>query len=390
MNLPDFLFQYTITYAGFCLFCVFIMLTMIIRMDRDMGSEEEVRKFRYAGISGSLCMAAQAVWMLGNSRVIPYPRILNSIVNCCDLIFTGTTVYYWFRLIECKSSRKFFSSNAAVRVLSYVPIVFLSIVNVLSIGTGWIFTINDANEYVRGPFYSIQIFCSYIYYFLSLVLSVAGMRRGSVAERILSRQLLLFSLFPVFGGIMQILFGVFPFTVATVLLSIFYLFINMQNQRINTDALTGLNNRFRTKQFLENRIREADTKPFYLFMIDVNRFKEINDSYGHLSGDQALMVLADALRMLGSRHKGFTGRYGGDEFTAIVDTEQIRDPFVFSQELNKTIEETMENRQLEFNVTVAVGYTGCCNHIESFSDVVERADQMLYQEKERLKKEGFR
>ena len=50
----------------------------------------------------------------------------------------------------------------------------------------------------------------------------------------------------------------------------------------------------------------------------------------------------------------------------------------------------MENRQLEFNVTVAVGYTGCCNHIESFSDVVERADQMLYQEKERLKKEGFR
>lgn len=389
-KVPYYLVQYTQTYAWFCFFCVFIMITMIVHMNRNMGSELEVHNFRLAALSGSLCMLSQAIWMLGCGHIVPCPPIVNALVNFCDLTFTGMTVYYWFRFIECKSSQRVFDRNRLMHLLTYVPLWTLILVNFLSLFTGWTFFINEQNEYVRGPLYAVQVIGSYSYYVMSLVVSLMGMAKGSLTERILSRQLLVFSMFPIVGGILQVIFGRLPFSISTVLISIYYLFINMQNQRINTDALTGLNNRLRTKQFLETKIREADTKPFYLFMIDVNRFKEINDQYGHICGDQALMVISDTLRGMGAIHRGFTGRYGGDEFTIIIDADNIQNPSGFSTQLNKLLGEMLESRNVEFPVTVAIGYTSCCNNGESFTEVVDRADQMLYREKERLQREGIR
>jgi diguanylate cyclase (GGDEF)-like protein len=90
-------------------------------------------------------------------------------------------------------------------------------------------------------------------------------------------------------------------------------------RQANTDSLTGAPNRRALFERLENELRRASRyqRPFTLFMLDLNDFKRINDTYGHPAGDLALQQVAECLRR-GLRETDFLARYGGDEFTILL------------------------------------------------------------------------
>ena len=81
------------------------------------------------------------------------------------------------------------------------------------------------------------------------------------------------------------------------------------------DQLTGLHNRASYNRELERMLETG--LPFSLLLMDLNKFKSINDLYGHHAGDQALRFVADCLRTAGS-HEAFVGRLAGDEFVAVL------------------------------------------------------------------------
>ena len=85
------------------------------------------------------------------------------------------------------------------------------------------------------------------------------------------------------------------------------------------DVVTGLPNRVYFTEVLDRAIRVSDGDAFGLMSIDLDRFKEVNDSYGHHVGDQLLTLVADRMRsVIGS--KGFVARFGGDEFMIMLET----------------------------------------------------------------------
>lgn len=100
-------------------------------------------------------------------------------------------------------------------------------------------------------------------------------------------------------------------------------FLEIQNGEIYSDALTGLNNRRRMEIYLQDKIHNtSEEKPFRIHMIDVNDFKQVNDKFGHIVGDRALQLVADALRNVAGQMHGFCARYGGDEFVLILNEKQ--------------------------------------------------------------------
>jgi two-component system chemotaxis family response regulator WspR len=96
---------------------------------------------------------------------------------------------------------------------------------------------------------------------------------------------------------------------------------NQELQRLtNVDGLTGLNNRRYFDKSLEAEWQRAvrGQHPVAILMIDVDHFKQYNDSYGHLAGDEALKQVADAIRKITLRLTDHSARYGGEEFVMIL------------------------------------------------------------------------
>ena len=153
----------------------------------------------------------------------------------------------------------------------------------------------------------------------------------------------------------------------------------IQSKQIYNDALTGLNNRSRLNIYLDDRIKNAsERRPVALYMIDVNRFKQINDEYGHLEGDNSLKLIATALRTAGDRYNGFVARYGGDEFCIITDGNDTP-PVDIIKNINVILDKEQNNiPDRKYSVSVSIGYAVCKGEKITSSSLVKEADESLY------------
>ena len=144
------------------------------------------------------------------------------------------------------------------------------------------------------------------------------------------------------------------------------------------DPLTGLQNRLA----LEEYARETDGSPLSAYMTDVNYFKEINDRYGHLTGDSILKEIGEILRRLypGARYY----RYGGDEFLVLsgkAPEENYAEIFYRFQQ---------QNGADAFEVTLSIGCAaGAPGTYEELFELISRADAALYTVKKRLHSPEF-
>lgn len=146
------------------------------------------------------------------------------------------------------------------------------------------------------------------------------------------------------------------------------------------DSLTGLENRRSVDSHLDRRSENDD--PFSVIYIDLNGFKKINDTYGHHSGDNLLKQVGERLRRV-FRSSDIIGRWGGDEFVALVEADgaatqacALRITNAFSREFSIPFGDT--DRQVR--VTAAVGIA-TRRPGETIAAVLQRADADMYQQK---------
>jgi len=159
-----------------------------------------------------------------------------------------------------------------------------------------------------------------------------------------------------------------------------------QTRRLETmlheDALTGLFNRRYTLTRLTGLISGARRhgRPLSVAMVDVDRFKALNDQHGHEAGDVALVSVAEALRER-LRAEDELGRLGGEEFLALLPDTDERAAAAVAESIRASVEELMVRLEgLELQVTVSVGWATWDGE-EDDDGIVRRADQALYQAK---------
>lgn len=148
------------------------------------------------------------------------------------------------------------------------------------------------------------------------------------------------------------------------------------------DPLTTLPNRLSLNQFLTKKL-DQDYKGLGFMMIDIDHFKSINDTYGHLVGDEVLKHIASILKD-SIRNDDLVVRYGGEEFLIIMEMERARFFRERAQHLLELINTTpIHTSSKDFNITVSIGaFYNCCNVDLSLEQCIRNADDLLYQAKQ--------
>ena len=151
------------------------------------------------------------------------------------------------------------------------------------------------------------------------------------------------------------------------------------------DTLTGIPNRRYIETKLEENVEQARLEGSYIacVMLDIDHFKQINDTYGHKGGDYVLKEIAKVFQVH-KRPNDLISRYGGEEFLLLYLNINPDDAVVFCERLRKSVEETsfMFGDQ-DINVTVSVGCTVfSAKEGDTVDTIIEKADQALYMAKE--------
>jgi diguanylate cyclase (GGDEF)-like protein len=151
-----------------------------------------------------------------------------------------------------------------------------------------------------------------------------------------------------------------------------------------TDGLTGLLNHrtFMDKLAEEYKRIDREPRPFSILLMDIDKFKGVNDKYGHPVGDIAIKTVAKVLKET-ARGSDFTARYGGEEFAVgMVDTDS-RGAGQMAERIRKILEKTLVTRVFdgELRVTVSIGVSSLPEDTKNRADMVTLADNALYHAK---------
>jgi diguanylate cyclase (GGDEF)-like protein/PAS domain S-box-containing protein len=154
---------------------------------------------------------------------------------------------------------------------------------------------------------------------------------------------------------------------------------HLLSQQAIRDDLTGLYNRRHIFQILKEKIIHSNryAESLSLMMIDLDEFKNVNDTYGHQFGDFMLQAVARII-IASIRESDFLGRYGGEEFLLILTHTDLESAKVVAQRIGRAVEEASFG---ENNVKMTVSIGICSYHGSSLEEFVKCADELMYQAK---------
>jgi diguanylate cyclase (GGDEF)-like protein/PAS domain S-box-containing protein len=146
------------------------------------------------------------------------------------------------------------------------------------------------------------------------------------------------------------------------------------------DSLTGISNRRHlfslSRKAFDYSVRYGN--PFSIVLMDIDHFKAVNDTYGHIVGDEVLRLLA---HLVGQNIRGadIFGRYGGEEFMITMPNTSLRQAKLAAENLRKLIaSRKIAHQEINLSITVSIGIGEWEVKKETFQDIINRADQALY------------
>ena len=257
-------------------------------------------------------------------------------------------------------------SMALIKKMNYIifiPALIVIILNIVSIFTGIVFSVDEANSLVRGPIWTIPYIAVGLYSVFLIYLLIRRSNRRPV--EIASIVFLTFSLGS--GLVLPFILkdayaNIFCVTIAIALFS-YHEFTILQ--LTTKDSLTGLLNRYAYYADISR-----DTKSITaLISLDMNGLKYLNDTKGHAAGDEGLVTLALCFgRPLSNKQSAY--RVGGDEFIIVCRKTSKEDVLKIIEKINKYVDET--------KYTCSVGYSLNIEGNRSIDEMLIESDQMMY------------
>jgi len=361
-----------------CLLCAAILY---FHTGNDLAGSLEIHLFKLLLIIFGLYLIDDSLWELAASSLLPIPYQVRSVLNAIGISCQPVICYVWFLFAEVRLKRRNLRSRWFFPVTS-APMFFSVILILSSPRTGLIFYSNPAADY-HGPLYGLVMGLDFIYLILVTISAISeSIHTKSRSAKKGYFTMITFVLFPFVAGVLDSIIPNTPAMAPSILSALLLFFVNVQEMQINTDALTGLNNRRRSDQILEEYIEKVTPSDgFYLFMIDVNCFKLINDRYGHMEGDRALQTIAASLMDAAAKYPLFLSRWGGDEFLILCPRQAAEPVDAFRKFLQKEVADSARNKDLPYDLSISVGYALCTSSQVTPADLTREADQFLYKEK---------
>ncbi len=150
------------------------------------------------------------------------------------------------------------------------------------------------------------------------------------------------------------------------------------NKKLETDALTGADNRLKVEKY----IKEANGTDFVLFYLDLNKFKPVNDTYGHETGDKVLIAFVQRMKSV-LKSNSIVARVGGDEFVVIVpNVTNDKEALSISRRIKDRSEAMFKFDDIHVNISCSIGYV-FSNEANDSSDLLTIADKKMYADKQK-------
>ncbi len=372
------LFTYVLTYFIVTLVCAIACFIILWQMSSDMGSEQEVRAFRSYIYGYIIFSLSNSVWVWINYGYLDIPGWPWSMAN---LIAICVSSYYWFKYVELRLNPAVVASPY-FRVASLLPLAVAVLLVVTTPFTRLVFYY-EGNEYLHGPLYPTMAVLATLYLIFASVHML--MKLSSVHAPSQRRQyymLMLFLVFPVAAGVVDIMVPNLPVLELALLLGTILVYTSMQQSQIYSDVLTGLNNRRLADDYLLESIEGcSEENPVYFFIGDADQFKAINDVYGHAEGDRALRHIATGLKRATGRLSCHMARWGGDEFVVIIDGKHLSSPEELIDSINRALEDECATESLPYSLHLSFGYAKCTSPDTTPAVLLEQADELMYLQK---------
>lgn len=153
----------------------------------------------------------------------------------------------------------------------------------------------------------------------------------------------------------------------------------------STDALTGLKNRAHFDSAFQSACVRAYRfrQPLSVLVVDIDHFKQFNDTYGHLVGDDCLQSVAEQIRQIVTRPQDLAARYGGEEFVVLLPDTPEAGAVRVAERIRKVVEQAefrVSDDRIRLSVSIGVA-TLIPDHAEQTKELFERADAALYRAK---------
>ena len=368
-----------ILYAEIYLFCIVIVWLCKYWSDQRSSNSASERWLHTALVGFLISFISNFLFTLV-SRVLPatpVTRHASWLFKTAYHVMLCFGVFAWCGYADTECRGTLFTTRKRV-MLSAIPLGLMVALVISNLWTHSLFTITEGG-YVRGKLFQLEMG---LLVAITTVFSVKLLLHArSETDPIKRGHMKLVSSFPLcllIAWLLTLVGESFPIISVAITIELLCLYMGTSTQQISMDKLTQVNNRQNLLSFLEYKCLNHSEKLF-LFMMDLDYFKTINDTYGHLEGDDALIRASKALKMSCGDHfrrRPYIARYGGDEFIVVIEsTKQEADLLLenIHSNLKRLNDEANKPYNLAFSIGVAEYHPGM-----DANALIEAADSELY------------
>lgn len=336
------------------------------------------RLFRLLILSTMVTVTVEIMgWMLSGHVQVLWPSLIlwsNVLVAACYLM----PLFLWMLYVDFEI---YGDINRLRNCLIFLFIPFL--VNagfiLLRPASQHYFYLDVNNVFQRGSWPIVTRLTYYLlfsYNFWSIIANWQNINRKN------RWSLVTFIFLPLLGLVIQSRVSSISLIWSGYSLSLLIIYITMQSHAIKTDYLTGLYNRRQLDHYLDTKIKNISAgQQFAGIMIDVDHFKNINDQFGHTSGDRALEAISTLLRSV-FRRDDFIARYAGDEFVVLFDIESEETLKRRVAQLHEHLDMFNAKKREPFEIQISLGtaiYSS--DNRQNSGEFLDYLDSQMYEQK---------
>jgi len=358
--------------------CMAILLVILFaNLKSCKGGMLSCHIFKYILITGIILFVVDTIGRMDGATDVSIP-LLNSVGNFLLFVLNPVVPILWviYVAFQIQGGPSFLKKNIWLFVSFFLA--HLSIV-ILNLFFGFYYTIDANNVYSRGPFFAASVLWAFVP--LIVAFFVTTLHRDKIDQRKFNA-FVLFPLSPIFGTILSFVSYGYSVILPTMTIALMLVFNSIQNDSMRVDYLTGVFNRRHLEECLRKKMSEPNNV-FAGIMLDIDNYKSVNDTYGHLFGDRALIDFASALQKSVGKND-IVARYGGDEFMLIVNVknEEQLEEVIFDIAAN--IEKINNSEVYPFKLHASIGAKIYTRDKETTMEkFLNQLDDLMYRDKKR-------
>ena len=362
---------------------VALLALILSNQSKSVGSSSLQRQFNRMIYSTIAILIIDAACWVIDGTTFSGARTLNFAIETLYYFFNIFMPFLWAVYSETAVNPDARLVRKRVSLLA-APILVYIVLLALNVENGLIFFIDAKNVYHRGRGLIITFLLAYGYLLYACLRAL--WKASKFSWRGEGKQYLAMAYFlvpPTIGGIIQTLFfGMNCIWIGTVI-GIMLVYIDSLNRQISTEPLTGLNNRRELLKFLARETREfGRSSVLALIMMDIDHFKEVNDTYGHFRGDEVLIFVADILKQSCKNTPAFLARIGGDEFCIVYPTDSVEAVEWLIAKIGNNVSSWNSSHIEQIPLSLSVGYSVWnAEEGDTTGALYKRADQSMYEVK---------